>query len=209
MITHGEDVIDVAELTSIECYQLCLRVFSSNMCPESSSVNEESVISLLEKLSSDIEHWRSPIDCTRMFFVIDRWLNGCQPPPRCRLIHEGVQCMEISEEKDSYCEQLHRCKSTLVKCGGLRGTYEDQFCSDHRCMSVTEDGKHCLLERFEDSEYCDVHTCIGCVQQGIRPIGCCSPLACPRHQCSLRLCNRPRIFPNLFCGDHCCLEVSF
>ena len=164
----------------------------------------EKILNFIISLSKDLEHWKIPKNMSSIYFYINSWLKGKNPPPRCQaFILNNLLCTEEADKSSQYCRLLHNCRSTL-SCNNQRIKPEIQFCLEHSCQ-IPE----CKFERFKDTKYCSKHICSACILTNSKEIKCRNPLACNDHKCTINNCNKLQIYPYYgFCFDHVCSECA-
>jgi len=175
---------------------------------------QERVSSALSLLVAELDHWKCPYQRQdlRTLFLVDQWLKGKSPPPRCLEMVGDKRCRQAASECSSFCDLLHRCK--LVSCVQRRGKCVI-YCAEHSCSFVNQtngEERNQLCGRLRATwggAFCESHACMNCVQACSPNIQAAVPLACPAHQCIWdKGCKQPQIFPFLFCEQHLCEECS-
>lgn len=174
-----------------------------------SSHELETAKSDVTTLAEDVEHWiTNEPRLSRWCFLIDRWLRGDQPPPRCKA-HEEDGCVFAVSVPGAYCEYLHSCRYS-AGCPMRRSAIGAVvYCDEHRCPAVNEiDGSPCVMPRRRNREACTEHSCRYCVRARLEHIKCISgprALACSDHGCCFDGCLREHVSPKLgACVIHCC-----
>jgi len=181
----------------------------------------------VQGLSAGAEHWpdkmlnvtirngRSPGD--RTFAILQAWLSGLEPPPRCQAAEEDAEasnaaekrylCLGIVSQKGAYCKFHGCCHPT--GCARRRTTFDAHvpYCEEHRCTAnVVEDV--CANPRVPGGSCCINHSCRACVHFHAvlgTPVHKAAPFACMDHQCQTMGCNRLILNPFVsFCRQHCC-----
>lgn len=169
------------------------------------------VLALVKKLGKDVEHWRPAADANdegpRAVFLLENWLNGAIPPPRCAAwLQDG--CPMPAVTLGGYCDNLHRCMYAI---GCARRRDEDvMLCAEHRCSFLPTGDVPCTSARLTTSTVCHEHACFICVKIRKEPI---SPrqggTVCLEHMCHIPGCFKERFNPLLlYCVMHACRACS-
>ena len=176
------------------------------------------ILIMIKGLSQGVEHWKTlQQHQTSIYFLVNWWLRGNKPPPRCQALVNGALCLEESNSPQTspYCDVLHSCKATSVKpCANERHSVAVLFCDNHRCLfghqesNKDKNKKPCKLERFHSGDFCAKHVCVGCLLNNSNPIKPRTPNACEDHKCNEINCNQLQIFPHRFCVKHVCTECA-
>lgn len=112
-------------------------------------------------LTQGNEHWLTPDGYSRVHFLLDKWLRGEKPPPRCKANEEDGCFMPVSDA-GTYCSQFHNCQhhSSCAKRRAsvvCKDTHRATVCCDeHRCSAI---GGECVEPRIECSALCKNHSC--------------------------------------------------
>ncbi len=160
----------------------------------------QTILNLIVGLSSDLEHWKIPGNVPAIYFYVNTWLKGQNPPPRCQARINETLCAEEAAENYSFCHLLHNCHST--NCKNFRISPGTPFCFRHICQF-----QDCTYERLEHLEFCYKHICAACVLTNSKEIKSRRPHACKDHECTLSNCNKLQMFPYQgFCTEHVCTE---
>lgn len=169
----------------------------------------ETLDSDIMTLAEGVEHWIDKrMHLSRWCFLIERWLRGDRPPPRCKA-HEEDGCVLAVAVPGTYCEYLHNCQYP-TGCRMRRSVFAAVvYCDEHRCPVISEiDGSACASPRRRGGEACTEHSCRYCVRTRMKPIKCVSSpraLACSDHGCRFGGCLQEHISPKLgACRSHCC-----
>ena len=69
---------------------------------------------LLSTISKNVEHWKllnAQSVHQKVYFLLNSWLEGIRPPPRCQALMNDAQCLEEAATKNNspFCSLLHRC----------------------------------------------------------------------------------------------------
>lgn len=151
-------------------------------------------------ISKDLEHWKIPINLSPVYFYINSWLKGENPPPRCQALINDILCVEEAAKNSTYCNLLHNCHS--ISCLNQRIKPQISFCNDHNCQF-----EECKSERFKNKNYCSKHICPACILTDSNEIKPRNPFACNDHKCKENDCNLLQMYPfNGFCTQHSCTE---
>ena len=162
---------------------------------------------MIAGLSKGVEHWKTPQNQpSTIYFIINWWLKGNKPPPRCSALINGNLCLE--EAKNSpYCDTLHSCNVKLCLNERLNPTV--LFCAEHCCLFPIQGNQQpCKTNRFQNSEFCAKHVCVGCILTKSTSIKSRLPFACKDHECLESNCNKLQVFPHQFCAKHICIECA-
>jgi hypothetical protein len=152
---------------------------------EGGALSPVSVLTLLlGQLSSGLEHWGAyQQSANKLGFLIERWLSGAVPPPRCaaiELIGDGVkdgggggggdevghqQCiLEAPGHGRPFCTTLHDCHHPSG-CGQPRSRVRfSRLCEMHRCQA--NECVHARHVEYPGSHFCKAHSCGVCVVFG-------------------------------------------
>lgn len=187
-----------------------LRLSTNNAFINQLNDIDPQILDLMMGISKNLEHWKEvPRDQTNLYFFISSWLKGATPPPRCQaLVNNEEFCLEEANPNSTYCDLLHRCKSSLrgEVCTKKRVHNKGPFCIEHNCTLA-----ECKSERFVTaydviSNYCSKHVCVKCLWSNSKSIMCRSQ--CSRHECKQTGCRKLQVLDSLssFCIDHVCVE---
>eukprot|EP01041_Mallomonas_annulata_P002547 gene2547-4973_t len=208
----------------------------------------DSLMNTLIKLIEGAEHWKlanvnnnnnnNNNEILELFMWLQAWEKGAVPPPRCLgymgavVAGAGIRgnnddvhaqrCLEHAYLPGPYCIAIHNCQSRVhANCDAIRFVRNVPYCDMHRCLDDSQLPRHCALERLEGSEYCNNHSCQGCVKSMSRPIAKKLVFACNRHQCVGNLipaavdenrmpcpCPHLRLWPHAYCAEHLCIECK-
>ena len=69
---------------------------------------------LLSTIAKNVEHWKllnAQSVHQKVYFLLNSWLEGIRPPPRCQALMNDAQCLEEAATKNNspFCSLLHRC----------------------------------------------------------------------------------------------------
>jgi hypothetical protein len=173
---------------------------------------KNSISAMIFNLIENFEHWKKAQDQPeRIYFYLNWWLRGLNPPPRCAatLAGLGEQCLEEADcILSPYCQSLHCCKSTAATtpCQNERVTPVVPLCAEHVCKYRPDNPalEACKHERIPGAELCKLHVCVGCLLNKVAVCKMREPKACPDHKCSLPECQRLQMFEQIFCAEHVC-----
>ena len=178
---------------------------------------------LLCNLLGSVEHWKTGQADTRLYYLLVNWIEGINPPPRCRALINNTFCIEIALSSEvHFCNLLHKCNSRnqYPACQNQRlgGDNDVKFCRRHACSSES-----CKLERLPEVAFCETHVCVGCLERCLQradgrvKIRVPSTFACEEHKCfgfrrpgdnNNAECNRLQVFPHKYCSQHMCVECA-
>ena len=165
----------------------------------------------LDEFLSEAEHWRDGISGNllgfsweRAAFLLDSWLIGLSPPPRCHAMsvsNPAKRCLEYASKHSNYCVRFHVCRLCPLP------RFQDiEFCDEHRCKAANIGDDICTSKRFKHSMFCADHSCRACIILECGKVNQRDgPEACQDHQCAVNLCERMRVSPQPFCELHCCV----
>ena len=161
----------------------------------------QSIIDLIDNLTKDLEHWKVPKNQPSVYFYINTWLKGKQPPPRCKAFINELLCFQEADENSPYCKLLHNCKSFSCKNQRIIGNL---FCENHCCQI-----QNCKNERFKETKFCSKHICSACILTNSKEIKSRDPFACNEHKCMVNDCDKLQIYPyHGYCIEHVCEECA-
>lgn len=185
---------------SAEAYALLQNVV--NNLDEELVDEQHELLSAMAGLAKDIEHWLEPGDIRPSSFLLENWLNGARPPPRCAASKENGGCLMKSTSPDAYCSELHDCKYQFP-CPQRRMDGR-LFCEMHCCKAFAKD-KPCPYPLIEDSIVCKRHACQLCVKWQCSPIVPIDVMVCKEHACGVEACDEKQLAVELpFCVQHSC-----
>lgn len=166
----------------------------------------DKILEVILGLSSGIEHWKAPLK--NLFLLLNWWLRGKNPPPRCKAFFEGSLCLEEADTKSNspFCIALHKC--TTISCKNERPHVTVPFCNLHNCLYQEKDKNMCKNEGFKTSNFCPNHVCMGCLINSSPKVKCRDPIACEDHKCAKNGCLELQIYPHRFCQRHICEECA-
>lgn len=203
----------IADLSS----QTAFNIIASSIKNENDPSNQKNVNLGLSSLFANVQHWRflppASNKYPRHHLLMEQWLQGQLPPPRCQSCVDNISCTEVAAKDKKYCELLHQCCSTNEFCQEQRLSGEIKYCDTHRCKVVLEGGGHCTqVERLPNSPFCENHSCMGCLISNSTVISAKQPLACADHQCqdfrnNIR-CQKLQIWPHNYCENHICEDCA-
>jgi hypothetical protein len=160
------------------------------------------ILNLISSISNNLNHKKIPDDLPPLYFYINFWLRGHNPPPRCQAFINEVLCEEEASKYSQYCDLLHCCRSNC--CKNQRISYDLNFCLEHICQF-----HECKSETFENTKFCSKHVCPACILANSREVKFRDPYACEEHTCRVDKCNKIQIYPYFgFCIDHVCIECA-
>lgn len=187
------------------------------------NTGKDQVDDSVPQLMDQMEYWQVKPDFAheikdayvrRLTFYLYNWIHGSQPPPRCNFkSNNGQQCTLEAEERFNYCIN-HRCSFDKMKCPNERYDESLLFCDVHRCQSTSTlmDGNCRLSIQFQNSRYCQNHSCVSCFETNSFPI---SEVKNPTEGCLIHQCNHEssqkqkcptlKLLPHSFCQQHLCV----
>jgi hypothetical protein len=179
-----------------------LENFQSNAFSLELEKSSQMILNFIDCLSKNLEHWKVPGNLLPIYFYINFWLKGKQPPPRCQALINEFLCVEEAAKNSFYCQLLHDCRST--SCKNQRISAGITFCNEHICQF-----QDCKFERYKEIKYCLKHICSACVLTNSKEIKSRNPFACDDHKCKLDNCNKLQVYPYLgLCIEHVCIECA-
>lgn len=171
----------------------------------------------IPKLEENMEHWDSGNGEPRASFLLNQWILGAAPPPRCAAA-KSTGCVMPSVAEGACCIEFHRCMYP-TECGNQR---EDDsfFCRQHRCSQAIDIDKVCPDKTLPGMAYCVNHCCTICYHfafELVRPDLVKSTKRvqqsnfCKEHKCLVLNCMKERILDDgeqEFCVSHACTECT-
>jgi hypothetical protein len=192
---------EMNDIFSNLAYSILDSLTSNALIPQREKLND-TILNLIIGLSKDLEYWKIPRNQSYVYFYINWWLKGKNPPPRCQAKIQNELCFEEASQNSPFCELLHNCRFPF--CSGQRKNVYTLFCDQHNC-EINE----CNSERFKGAKFCSKHVCPACLITDSKEIRSRNPFSCTIHQCTIERCNKPQIFPYYgFCIDHVCTECA-
>jgi len=211
--------------SSLEAYQ---RLNAALTAAAGSAFDDVAALACIRDLTEGAVHWANPIEsiqgteaASRTATLLEAWLSGVNPPPRCMSAEEdavGPQndegapnflCLNVACNPSPYCSALHMCvhesgcrqrrSRTLAGC---------DCCELHRCQARGD--RLCLAASLGGSRFCADHSCSACVhmhQHTGADIEQAFGQACEQHTCTIRNCANIMYGPGVaYCQRHSCGE---
>ena len=199
-LSPGGEVVYIDALGPEAGYKVAAKAFSVDIASAGFGIIVAEISALLPQLMSNIEHWKMTSDepWFRLLLIVESWLKGRYPPPRCSAMIGEERCPHECTGDNDFCDSLHRC--FLPDCSSER-VPEHTYCRDHYCASSLPCDR---LRSKLGGTLCDDHLCLGCVQSGSPTILARAPLACPLHCCQAKGCRNLQIVGFDFCSAHLC-----
>jgi len=80
---------------------------------------------LLSTISKNVEHWKllnAKSVHQKVYFLLNSWLEGIRPPPRCQALMNDAQCLEEAAVPEGI--GLIQAKGARLRVGGGQGNHE-------------------------------------------------------------------------------------
>lgn len=178
-------------LSMTKCFQLIeTSTFDASIDNNHNNYNRKiyDTTYILTKLHSEAEHWlppdNYPMNNSVSSFWLQSWLSGKTPPLRCNAYTDNHpkndnndnknRCLNHTNIIDGYCIKSHKCLSkNHNNCEFKRLSSVVKFCDLHRCKNdlFSSNSPECKNEKLHNSDFCDSHSCPGCIQLGAVYIG--------------------------------------